>query len=64
VDMARAYRHLSLEERAMAEELGRSPATLSREFKRNSTPAYKVNHSCRAHDRAVKRKREAGRRTR
>jgi IS30 family transposase len=76
--MARAYRHLSLEERdritelkaeglslrAMAEELGRSPATLSREFKRNSTPAYKVYHSCRAHDRAVKRKREAGRRPR
>jgi len=78
VDMARGYKQLSLEERdritemradglslrAMAKELGRSPGTLSREFKRNSASVYKVYHSHRAHDRAVKRKREAGERPR
>jgi len=76
--MARGYRQLSLEERdritemksdglslrAMAKELGRSPSTLSRELSRNSTPAYRVYLSHRAHDRAVKRKKESGQRPR
>jgi IS30 family transposase len=72
--MGKGYRHLSLTERdritelksegvglrKMAKELGRSPGTLSRELKRNATSAYKVYLSHRAHDRAVKRKQEAG----
>src|SRR4030043_283301 len=76
--MERRYKQLSLEERdritemkleslslrAIAKELGRSPSTLSREIWRNSTPAYRVYLSHRAHARAVKRKREAGERTR
>ena len=76
--MERRYKQLSLEERdritemkleslslrAIAKELGRSPSTLSREIWRNSMPAYRVYLSHRAHARAVKRKREAGERTR
>src|SRR4030042_7165010 len=54
----------SLSLRAIAKEVGRSPSTLSREIWRNSTPAYRVYLSHRAHARAVKRKREAGERTR
>jgi IS30 family transposase len=50
--------------RAMAKELGRSPSTLSRELKRNATTAYCLYRSHRAHDRAVRRKREAGERPR
>ncbi|MDI6789653.1 MAG: helix-turn-helix domain-containing protein [Thermodesulfobacteriota bacterium] len=56
VDMGKKYRHISLEERdriaemkslgqtvtEIAEALGRSKSTLSRELRRNSTPAYKV----------------------
>jgi IS30 family transposase len=78
VFMERRYKQLSLEERgritemkveglsfrAIAKELGRSPSTLSREICRNSTPAYRVYLSHRAHARAVKRKREAGERPR
>jgi len=74
VDMGKEYSHLSLRERdritelrftgmsfrEIAKELGRYPSTLSREFKRNATPAYKVYLSHRAHDRAVRRKKEAG----
>jgi IS30 family transposase len=72
--MGKGYRHLSLTERdritelksdgmslrKIAEQLGRSPSTLSRELQRNATPAYKVYLSHRAHDRAVTRKQEAG----
>ncbi len=72
--MGKGYRHLNLTERdritelksegvglrKIAEELGRSPSTLSRELKRNATPAYKLYLSHRAHERAVKRKQEAG----
>lgn len=50
--------------REMARELGRSPSTLSREMCRNSTPAYRVYLSHRAHERAVKRKMESGQRPR
>ena len=46
--------------REISKELGRSPSTLSRELKRNATSAYKFYLSHRAHDRAVKRKQEAG----
>jgi len=74
VIMGKRYSHLSLRERdritelrfkgmsfqEIAKELGRSPSTLSREFKRNATPAYKVYLSHRAHERAVRRKKEAG----
>lgn len=76
--MENGYRHLSLNERdritemksdgmslrAIARELGRSPSTLSRELKRNSTPSYKLYLSHRAHERAVTRKKESGRRPR
>ena len=72
--MGKVYRHLSLTERdritelmsdgmsirEISKELGRSPSTLSRELKRNATSAYKLYLSHRAHDRAVKRKQEAG----
>jgi IS30 family transposase len=44
--------------------LGRSKSTLSRELRRNATPAYKVYLSHRAHERAVTRKQEAGNRSR
>jgi IS30 family transposase len=72
--MEKGYRHISLEERdkiaemkslgqtvtEMAMALGRSKSTLSRELRRNATPAYKVYLSHRAHERAVTRKQEAG----
>lgn len=48
----------------IAEALGRSKSTLSRELRRNATPAYKVYLSHRAHERAVTRKQEAGSRPR
>jgi IS30 family transposase len=65
--MGKRYRHISLEERdriaemkslghtvtEIAEELRRSKGTLSRELRRNATPAYKVYLSHRAHERAV-----------
>lgn len=50
--------------RGIAKELGRSPSTLCRELKRNGTPAYRVYLSHRAHERAVKRKKESGERPR
>jgi len=76
--MEKGYKHISLEERdrieemkflghtmtEIAMELGRSKSTLSRELKRNATPAYKVYLSHRAHERAVTRKQEAGNRPR
>jgi len=76
--MEKGYRHISLEERDriaemkslgqtvtdMAIALGRSKSTLSRELRRNATPAYKVYLSHRAHERAVTRKQEAGSRPR
>lgn len=76
--MERRYKQLSLEERdritemraggfslrAIAEVLGRSPSTITREVGRNSSPAYMLYMSHRAHDRAVKRKEEAARRPR
>jgi IS30 family transposase len=76
--MGRRYGQLSLEERdritemmaegaslrVIAAELGRSPATISREVRRNCSPSYKLYLSHRAHERAAKRKREAGKRPR
>ena len=76
--MEKGYRHLSLAERdritelksdgislrAIARELGRSPSTLSRELRRNSTPSYKLYLSHRAHERAVTRKKDSGKRPR
>ena len=50
--------------RAIAKELRRSPSTISRELKRNGTSAYRVYLSHRAHERAVKRKKESGQRRR
>ena len=72
--MGKGYKHISLEERdkraemkslghtvtEIAETLGRSKSTLSRELRRNATPAYKVYLLHRAHERAVTRKQEAG----
>src|SRR4030042_5226662 len=76
--MGKRYRHISLEERdriaemkslghtvtEIAEALRRSKGTLSREWRRNATPAYKVYLSHRAHERAVTRKQEASSRPR
>lgn len=76
--MAKGYRQLSLEERdritemmaegvslrVIAAGIGRSPATISREVKRNCSPTYKLYLSHRAHERAEKRKTEAGKRPR
>lgn len=78
VVMGKGYRQLGLEERdriaemralgqtmgEIAEALGRSKTTVSRELKRNATPAYRVYLPHRAHERAVQRKREAGERPR
>ena len=78
VVMGKGYRHLSLKDRdtisemkrdghSMAEiavALGRSKSTISRELKRNSTPAYKCYLSCKAHERAVTRKSNSGKRPR
>lgn len=50
--------------RAIAKELERSPSTLSRELKRNGTPSNRIYLSHRAHERAVKRKKESGQRRR
>jgi IS30 family transposase len=72
--MEKGYRQISLEERdriaemkslghtvtEIAMALGRSKSTLSRELRRNATPAYKVYLSHRAHERAITRKQEAG----
>lgn len=76
--MEKGYKHISIEERdriaemkslgykvtEIAKALGRSKSTLSRELRRNATPAYKVYLSHRAHERAVTRKQEAGSRPR
>ena len=76
--MARRYKQLSLEERdritemmadgvslrVIAAALGRSPATISREVKRNCSPSYKLYLSHRAHERAERRKEAAGKRPR
>ena len=76
--MGKRYRHINLEERdriaemkslghtvtEIAEALKRSKGTLSRELRRNATPAYKVYLSHRAHERAVTRKQEASSRPR
>ena len=78
VVMGKRYRQLGLEERdriaemmalghtrgEIAEVLGRSKATIGRELKRNATAAYRIYLPHRAHERAVKRKREAGERPR
>ncbi len=76
--MEKRYRHLSLEERdritdmrasgdglgKIAEALGRAKSTISREVRRNSSPSYRLYLSHRAHERAVKRKKESGKRPR
>src|SRR3989338_9830464 len=69
----REYVHLSLSERDLinimlaegkslgeiAQALGRSKSTVSRELKRNATPAYRLYMSHRAHGRAKERKKQA-----
>src|SRR4030066_2414696 len=69
----REYVHLSLSERDLittmlveekslgeiAKALGRSKSTVSRELKRNATPAYRLYMSHRAHGRAEERKKQA-----
>lgn len=76
--MEKGYKHIRIEERdriaemkslgykvtEIAKALGRSKSTLSRELRRNATPAYKVYLPHRAHERAVTRKQEAGSRPR
>lgn len=76
--MEKRYTQLSLEERdritemkaakssitEIAEELGRAKSTISREVRRNSSPAYRLYLSHRAHERAAKRKKEANTRPR
>ncbi|MDI6784223.1 MAG: IS30 family transposase [bacterium] len=72
------YRHLSSEERALlavlrakgnsitdiARALDRDQGTISRELKRNQSPAYQVYLAHKAHERAVKRKQQSGKRPR
>lgn len=76
--MGKEYKQMALEERdriaemkvlghtigEIAAKLGRSKSTISRELKRNSTPAYRIYLPHRAHERAQKRKIEAGERPR
>jgi len=76
--MAKEYEHLSLSERdmitvmltekksrrEMAQVLGRSPSTISRELKRNASPEYRLYLSHRAQGRAQQRRKEACRRPR
>jgi IS30 family transposase len=76
--MGKRYNHLGQEEREaislmkrgghslqeIADVLGRSKGTISRELKRNSSPSYNVYTPCRAHERAVTRKKESGQRPR
>jgi len=75
VDMEKRYKQLRLEDRdritemmaegrgitEIAEALGRHKSSISREVRRNSSPAYSLYLSHRAHERAVKRKQEANR---
>lgn len=76
--MRREYKHLNHDERdkimelkalgytvsAIAETVGRSKGTISRELKRNSAPCYEVYLSHKAHARAALRKQQAGQRPR
>lgn len=76
--MGKRYKQLGLEDRdritemmaegsnitEIAEALGRHKSTISREVKRNSSPAYRLYLSHRAHERAVERKQEANSRPR
>ena len=78
MDRGKRYRHIGLEERDRRAEmkslghtvtdravvLGCSKSTLSRQLRRNATPAYKVYLSPRAHERAVVRRQEADSRPR
>ena len=73
--MEKIYNQLRLEDRdritemtaegrsitEIAEALGRHKSTISREVRRNSSPAYSLYLSHRAHERSVKRKQEANR---
>jgi IS30 family transposase len=76
--MSTGYKHLTLVERDMvtlmladnksvreiAQALGRSPSTVSRELKRNASPEYRRYLSHRAQGRAQQRRKEASRRPR
>jgi IS30 family transposase len=76
--MTKQYAHLSLTERDMitillaehksvreiAQALGRSPSTVSRELQRNASPEYRLYLSHRAESRAVARRQRASRRPR
>ena len=76
--MTKQYAHLSLTERDMittllaehksvreiAQALGRSPSTVSRELQRNASPEYRLYLSHRADSRAVARRQSASRRPR
>jgi IS30 family transposase len=78
VFMGHSYNHLTLSERDVittmlaqkrplgdiAEALGRSKSTISRELMRNSSPEYKLYLSHRAHGRAEVRRNQASRRPR
>ena len=75
MDMGKIYKQLRLEDRdritemmaegrsvtEIAEALGRHKSTISREVRRNSSPAYRLYLSHRANERAVERKQEANR---
>ena len=76
--MHKGYRHLSLKEREgiemmrgerwsmreMAQVLGRSPSTISREIRRNSSSLYDCYLDHRAQERADRRRSAASRRMR
>ena len=74
--MAKQYEHLTLAERdvittllaenkslrTIAQALGRSPSSISRELKRNASPEYRLYLSHRAHGRAQQRRKQASQR--
>ena len=76
--MPKQYKHLTLAERdvittllaenkslrAIAQALGRSPSSISRELKRNASPEYRLYLSHRAHGRSQQRRKQASQRLR
>ena len=76
--MKNTYKHLSCEERdkitilraqgmsyyGISTAIGRDKSTISREINRNKTPVYNVYLPHKAHERAIERKQESGKRDR
>jgi transposase, IS30 family len=63
-DLITAMRAEAKSVREIAQALGRSPSTISRELRRNASPEYRLYLSHRAHSRAQQRRKAASRRPR